>query len=89
MRHADLRREATAVIARAASALLYDTAVVWYLVWVCGCVGVWLCFMWWDERWVHKTGVNLFRLSFRLADRVEKFKFCDWIPPSENSVEKN
>ena len=37
MRHADLRREATAVIAKAASALLYDTAV-WYLVWVCGCV---------------------------------------------------
>ena len=42
MRHADLRREATAVIAKAASALLYDTAV-WYLVpgmgvRVCGCV---------------------------------------------------
>ena len=35
MRHADLPREATAVIAKAASALLYDTAV-WYLVWVCG-----------------------------------------------------
>ena len=42
MRHADLRREATAVIAEAASALLYDTAV-WYLVWVCGRVGV--CFV--------------------------------------------
>ena len=28
MRHADLRREATAVIAKAASALLYDT--MWY-----------------------------------------------------------
>ena len=41
MRHADLRREATAVIAKAASALLYDTAV-WYLVWVNGRVGV--CF---------------------------------------------
>ena len=41
VRHADLRREATAVIAKPASALLYDTAV-WYLVWVCGrvfCVG--------------------------------------------------
>ena len=35
MRHAGLRREATAVIAKAASALFYDTAV-WYLVWVCG-----------------------------------------------------
>ena len=34
MRHADLRREASAVIAKAESALLYDTAV-WYLVWVC------------------------------------------------------
>ena len=35
MRHADLRREEIVVIAKAASALLYDTAV-WYLVWVCG-----------------------------------------------------
>ena len=35
MRHANLRRETTAVIAKPASALLYDTAV-WYLVWVCG-----------------------------------------------------
>ena len=40
--HADLRREATAVIAKEASALLYDTAV-WYLVRVCGRVGV--CFV--------------------------------------------
>ena len=39
MRHADLWRKATAVIAKTASALLCDTAV-WYLVWVC--VGV--CF---------------------------------------------
>ena len=31
MRPVDLRREATAVIAKAASALFYDTAV-WYLV---------------------------------------------------------
>ena len=43
MRHADLRREAAAVIAvKPASALLYNTAV-WYLVWVCGRVGV--CFV--------------------------------------------
>ena len=36
MRHdADLRREATAVIAKPASVLFFDTAV-WYLVWVCG-----------------------------------------------------
>ena len=37
MRHADSRREATAVIAKPASALLYDTAV-WYLVWAGGCM---------------------------------------------------
>ena len=37
-----MRREATAVIAKAASALLYDCAV-WYLVWVCGRVDV--CFV--------------------------------------------
>ena len=41
MRHADSRREETAVIAKAASTLLYDTAV-WYLVWVRRRVGV-LC----------------------------------------------
>ena len=45
MRHADMRREATTVIAKPASALLYDTAVG-YLIWVCGHVGV----CWWDER---------------------------------------
>ena len=37
MRHADLRREATVVIAKPTSALLYDTAVL-YLEWVYGCV---------------------------------------------------
>ena len=40
--HADLRLAATAVIAKPASALLFDTAV-WNLVWVCGRVGV--CFV--------------------------------------------
>ena len=49
MRHADLRRKAIAVIAKAASALLYDSAV-WYLVWVCGRVAV--CVLWWDEQCV-------------------------------------
>ena len=39
MRHHDLRREATAVIANAASVLLYAIAVL-YMVWVCGRVGV-------------------------------------------------
>ena len=43
VRHADLRREATAVIVKAASTLLYDTAV-WCL--VC----VWVCALWWDDR---------------------------------------
>ena len=43
MRHAYLRREATAMIAKTAPALLCDTAV-WYLVWVlCRRVGV--CFV--------------------------------------------
>ena len=60
MRHADLRREPTPVIAKAASALLYHTAV-WYLV----CMGVWRV-LWWDERYAmgSKTGVKLFRLTF-------------------------
>ncbi len=39
-------------------------------------------------RWIQKTGVKLFRLSFRLTDPVKKVKFFDWIPQSENSVEK-
>ena len=52
VRHADLRREATAVIAKAAWSLLYDTAV-WYLVWVCGRMGV--CFVVGKAmRWVKK-----------------------------------
>ena len=43
MRHADLRQEAAPVTAaKPASALLYDTAV-WYLIRVCGRVGV--CFV--------------------------------------------
>ena len=53
--HADLGQEATAVIAKPASAMLYDTAV-WYLVRVCGRVG--LCFvvgyaMRWDKKQVY------------------------------------
>ena len=39
MRYADLRREAKAVVAKLASALLYYVAVL-YLVRVCGRVGV-------------------------------------------------
>ena len=37
MCHADLRQEATAVIAKPAPTLLYDTAV-WYLVCARGCM---------------------------------------------------
>ena len=48
MRHADLLREATAVIATPASALcMILQCGTWY-----GCVAVWLCgcvFWWWDE----------------------------------------
>ena len=46
MCHADLRREAAAVItAKPASALLQDTVVLPGL-------GVWECLLlWWDERW--------------------------------------
>ena len=46
MCHADLRREAAVIAAKPASALFLDTTV-WYLVWVC--VGV-RVFLWWDER---------------------------------------
>ena len=78
MRHADLRREATAVIAKSASALLYDTAV-WYPMWVCGRVGV--CFaVGLAMRWVQDTSANVFDRVFGLADPVEKVKFFDWIP---------
>ena len=47
MRRSDLRGEATTLIAKPASALLYDTAV-WYLVWVCG--HMWVCVLRSDER---------------------------------------
>ena len=58
VRHADLRREAKTVTAKPASALLYDT-VVWYLVWVCGRVGV--CFVvGLAMRWVKKQVQNIF-----------------------------
>ena len=61
VRHADSQREATAVIAKPASVLLYDTAV-WYLVcvWACGCVfcdGM-------SDAMGSKSRCKLFRLSF-------------------------
>ena len=68
MRHADWRREATAVITRAASVLLYDTAA-WYLPGMggfCGVMG--------DVMGSQKGCKPFFRLSFRLADPVKKYQ---------------
>ena len=46
MRQADLRREVTSVIAKPASApCMILMCGTWY-----GCVGVWVCVLWWDER---------------------------------------
>ena len=36
-------------------------------------------------RWIKKTGVKLFRLSFRLTDPVEEVKFLDWMIQSKKS----
>ena len=57
----------------------------WY-----GCVGVWVCVLWWDKRCdgLKKQVNNSFDCVFRLIDPVEKVKLFDWIPQSENSVEK-
>ena len=50
MRHADMLREATAVIATLASVpCMILQGVTWYA-WVCGRVTVWVCVLWWDER---------------------------------------
>ena len=81
MHRADLRGEATAVIAKAASALLYDTAV-WYLVWVCGRVGV--CFVfcgWMSDAMGSKTWCKLFRLSFWTGRSSRKSPFFRLDPP--------
>ena len=40
-------------------------------------------------RWVKKTRVKKFDRVFRLTDPVGKVEFFDWIPQSENSVEKS
>ena len=51
---------------------------VWYLVWVCGtwygCVGVWVCVLWWDDRCdgLKKTSEKLFQLNFPLTDRSSR-----------------
>ena len=79
------------VTAKAASALLHDTSVGWYLVWVCGRVYV---VVGWAMRWIKYTGMNRFRQSFSTGrssrkSRVFLFEFFDWIRLSENSVEKS
>ena len=89
MRHADLRREATAVIAKPASALLYDT-VVWYLVWVCGRVGVCLV-VGPAMRWVQKTcktfSTEFFDWFYGYIES-KKLALSNWIPHSATPVEK-
>ena len=54
MRHADLLREATAGIAKPASApCMILQCGTWYgcvAVWPCGRVAVWVCVWWWDGR---------------------------------------
>ena len=73
MRHADLQREATTVVAKAASTLLYDTAV-WYLLWVCGCG--------WCGGMSDAMGSKIRGKTFSTA-------FFDWILQWKNSVEKS
>ena len=79
MRHADLRREATTVIAKAAAALLCDAAV-WYPVWVCGRVGVCVCGGMSDAMG-SKTDVQLFRLSFPTGRSSRKSQVFRLDPP--------
>ena len=78
MRHADLQREATAVIVKAASAMLYDTAV-WHLVWVCERVGV--CCGGVSDAMGQKTRVKLFRLSFSTGQSSRKSQVFRLDPP--------
>ena len=58
------------MIAKAASALFYDIAV-WYLVWVCGRVGVCVCGGM-NDAMGSSTGVKLFRLSFSTGSPSRK-----------------
>ena len=72
------------MIAKSASALLYDTAL-WYLVWVCGCV---LCGGMSDAMDL-KRCVTLFELIFSTGRSSRKSRVFDLIPQSENPVEKS
>ena len=99
MPHADLRREATAVIAKEASALLYDTAV-WYLVRVCGCVfcgemsdlvrvcGCVFCGGMSDAMGSKNRCTTLSTEFFDWRIQSKKSSSFYWILQSENSVEK-
>ena len=71
MRHADLLREATTGIAKPASApCMILQCGTWY-----GCVAVWVCVWWWDERFD------------RFKNTCETFstEFFDWRIQSKKS----
>ena len=78
MRHADLLREATAGIAKPASAPCMICSVVLGM-----CVAVWVCVWWWDERCgrFKKTGVKLFRPSFSTGGSSRKSRVFRLDPP--------
>ena len=95
MRHADLRREATAVIAKPASALcmILCCVVPGVGVWACGCVGMCVCGGGMIDAMGLKKRVKVFRLSFRLADPVEKvqpkkLKFSTGFPSRKTQSKK-
>ena len=77
IRHADLRREATAVITKSSSPLLHDTAV-WYEVpgmgvWACGCLF---------------GGGTIDAMDEKNTCKTFSTEFFGWIRQSENSFEK-
>ena len=76
MHHADLRREATAVIAKPASAVLYDTRYCCVVpgtgVWACGCVFCgWMSDAMGSNIYIYIPG-KLFRLSFSTGRSSQK-----------------
>ena len=78
MRHADLLREATAVIATPASALsMILQCGTWY-----GCVAVWPC------GCVYGGGMND-AIGSKNTCKTFSTEFLDWIRQSEFSVEKS
>ena len=101
MRHADLLREATACRdSQASVSALYDTAV-WYLVWVCGCVVVWVCVWCFGggmcDAIASKNTCKTFSTKFfdwRIQSKSRVFLAGSWLDPSvgilsrKSSVEK-